>query len=114
MLVGGSSTLPLDHLGTALSFFLGDVKEETVEQALDGDSFSLLDKSPSLVPSLVFLPLAESFAFLSCGPGHIKSLSTHVVNNNCATLDGGVINLFKSEQLAFAVGIVWAIPKDTL
>jgi len=79
-LVGLSGFLPLDDWNSLLGLGTLDVEDQSVEQALDDDTLSLLDEAPSLVEPIILLPLDDVLSLLGGGSRNIHSLSRLLVD----------------------------------
>lgn len=115
MLVWPSCDLPLNDLRTIIFFLLSNIYNLSIEETLYHYSIWLFNKSPSLVPSPVFLPYHQSLAFVPCSSRSIKDLFWVIINENYTILNSRiVISLLKSKNLSITVWIKFSILQYSL
>ena len=114
MLVGSSGFVPLDDFGSGCGFFFGDVEALVVEYALEEEALSLFDPSPSLVETLVLLPLDQSFSVLEGGLGDVDCFSGLGVDEDAGLVEGvGVVDWDDVEELVEGVGVELFVSEDS-
>ena len=114
MLVGSSGFIPLDYFGSGCGFFFGDVEALVVEYALEEEALSLFDPSPSLVETLVLLPLDQSFSVLEGGLGDVDCFSGLGIDEDAGLVEGvGVVDWDDVEELVEGVGVELFVSEDS-
>lgn len=111
LLIQPTSLLPLYDLGSVIPALACNIQTESIDGAFDDNAFALPDKMPSLIPSLVLLPLDYALSlFVGC-PGDIDHFVRVVVDDDRAILDSVVIFYqLESEHLCFRIWI--KLPKS--
>lgn len=113
LLIWVSCLVPLNYFCSIVSFLFCNIQGISIQNALNNNSFSLLYKSPSLIPSFVLLPLNKSFTFFPGCPRDIKCFSWKVIDYNSTALNCGVWDKLESEKLRLVVGIKFTISQNT-